>query len=367
MYAEIFGNKYKFNCNPDTETLLKEVLQLYRTPPSDSLVDVEVNFTDNLPPIEDYSQNPSVHKFSFQLMHTKIGNTWISWERRLDSKMQLHITIAIQKQNFLKKMLSRWRSMEFPSDVEYFVQILHELVLVPSQYFLQDRAPIHAAAIGSSSGCVLIAGTGGVGKSSALISVRDDPNLKFMADDIAVVDSKGGVFGNMAWPKIYGYNCIGNGMEKILLKSRGAFDNLHFRVRNRIDPTKVRRKIRPDALFQSTESNRLQLKALIYVFRENVDRLSIKPLESDVAAALTCSVLEPEYSIFHNHIHWSEYNAKMLGYPPMIRMDDIRRNWFQTYQSAFTGIECNKLIVPVRMRHIEYQSYIKDLISSTLK
>lgn len=367
MYAEIFGNKYQFNCDSVTEALLKEVLQLYRTPPSEQLVDVEVNFTDNLAPIQKYSQNPSIHKFSLQATHMKMGNTWISWEQSPDSKIPLQITIAIPKNKYLKKIFGRWRSMEFPSDVETFVQILHELILVPTQYFLQDRVPIHAAAIGSNKGCVLIAGTGGVGKSSALISLRDEPDLKFMADDIAVLDSKGGVFGNMAWPKIYGYNCVGNEMQEILFKSRGAFDILHFRVRNRIDPAKVRRKIRPNVLFQYTESSRAQLKALIYVFREDADSLSIEPLESDVAAALSCSVLEPEYSIFHNQIHWSEYNAKMLGHPAMIRMGDVRRNWFETYQSAFTGVDCVKLSVPLRISHVEYQSNIKDLISSILK
>lgn len=366
MYATIFGNKYKFNSDPDMEVLLKDVLQLYQTPSPKSSVDVEVTFTKSIGEAKNYSQNPSIHKYSPKVTSMKMGNVWISWEKSHADRIPLQVSVSLPKTKSLKRVLSRLRSIEFASETEALVQILHELVLVPTQYFFFDKAPIHAAAVGSAAGCVLIAGTGGVGKSSALLSVRDVPSLSFIADDISILDSKGGVFGNMAWPKIYGYNCIGNKFEKELFKDRGVFDMFHFKVRNRIDPTKVRRKIRPDKLFKLTESDRVHLKALVYVFREDTDQISIETLGSDVAAALSCSVLESEYSIFHDHIRWSEYNSKMLGSPALLCMDDIRKNWFETYQSAFTGLNCVKLSVPLQENHSNYQSYIRDFISETL-
>ena len=329
--------------------------------------DVEITFTECLPKLSGYSQNPSVHKYSSKQLQMKFGNIWVAWEyNKILEKKCLLIFAKLPKFNFIMYNLRRVISMEFASELERFVQILHELILVPSTYFFDDIVPIHAAAISSQSKCLLLAGTGGVGKSSGLLSIYDNPAFSFMADDIAIIDDSGGVYGNMAWPKIYGYNCKNSQIKKKLLGDRNNIDKLNFYIRNRINPSLARRKIRPNLLFKSTESGRKPLTNLVYLFRQDVEEISIDNLDPCNAAKLSCSVMEAEYSVFHNQIHWAEYNSDMQSSVSPLRMARVRKQWFDNYQSSFSVAKCVKIIIPARLGHEEYQVFINKFISSEL-
>ena len=75
--------------------------------------------------------------------------------------------------NFIMYNLRRVISMEFASELERFVQILHELILVPSTYFFDDIVPIHAAAIAHNQN-VFVADWW-CRKSLSLLSIYDNP------------------------------------------------------------------------------------------------------------------------------------------------------------------------------------------------
>lgn len=365
MYSRIFGKTYKFNGDSRIENLLREILVLYEAPSQINDADVEVNFVKELPNISNYSQNPALHKYSSKQIQMKLGSTWVSWVNHPLGNKCLVIYVALPKFNCLKDNVMfwrSWRSMEFSNELEKFVQLLHELILVPSTYYFDDIVPLHAAAISTKSRCLLLAGTGGVGKSSGLLSIHEELGVSFMADDITVIDNQGGIYGNMAWPKIYGYNCEGNQIRSKILNERGLIDKVHFLIRNRINPSSVRRKIRPDKLFKSSESGRKSLTTLVYLFRQDVDKVSIETIEPYKAATLSCSVLEAEYSVFHNQIHWAEYNAEMQSEVSPLQMKNIRKKWLDIYQSTFSRAKCVKIVIPLRYTHKEYQQLIKNYI-----
>jgi len=210
---------------------------------------------------------------------------------------------------------------------------------------------------------VLIAGTGGVGKSSAVLALKDLDHAAFISDDIVIVSKDGIVFGNMAWPKIYGYNCEGNNFKKKLLSGRPLLDKMQFNLLNSIDPSRTRRKISPDKLFGKVLNTGNKLTDVLYLFREDVPKIKVCNLSLNDAVALSVEVLLAEYAIFHNHLFWEKYNSIASGLPLVLDMDEIKKNWIKVLSTAFAQINLFKVSIPLNCSHCEYTKEIKRLFS----
>ena len=86
-----------------------------------------------------------------------------------------------------------------------------------------------------------------------MLALRRNEGVGFVSDDIVIMSDTARVNGNMAWPKIYGYNCIGNAMKSEILAGRGWIDRAHFNIKNRLNSANVRRKMSPDRLYHRVE------------------------------------------------------------------------------------------------------------------
>jgi hypothetical protein len=366
MKKNIFGKNFEFTVCPDWTKELKESLELYPDDESGE-VDVYVNIVDELEFSGMTSNNPKIFNRRSNGFQADFGVALVSWMR--DSKSGVLEVAAAFKNPFKRSVrgfLRRARSMEFSTKVEWFEQVLHELVLVPTAHFFPDLAVVHAACVGSEEGCFLLTGTGGVGKSSAMLSVSGENDIGFVSDDIAILDKNGIVYPNFAWPKIYGYNCEGNNFSQVLLKGRGMFDRLHFFLRNRLNPNKVRRKIKPNDLFKKVFSKGVALKGVYFLFKESCDQIEVSELSSAEATRAAINVMNAEYQVFYKFIEWEEYNAILSGGAEFISMDEIRKNWSRIFDSAFLGI-VKKVAIPIGVDHHVYQHEIGTLIKDSLK
>ncbi|WP_146140460.1 hypothetical protein [Zobellella endophytica] len=357
---KIFGKNFKFEVNDTWVTELKETLLLY----DDSLdnnIDVLIEVTTNESFYFVRSNNPKSYKRSDDGFQADFGHVKVSWSNidKKPLKVSLHIKDKrpLPLIGFLKKLYS----MEYPTTVEWFEQILHELVLVPCVYFLPDLAVVHAASISKNNECVLLTGTGGVGKSSALLSFIGDESISFISDDIVIVDSLGSVYSNFSWPKVYGYNCDGNALKEKILTGRGCLDRIHFYIKNKIDSSKVRRKIRPDKIFSSYLKTSCKLRGVYFLIREDVDSIKLSTLERNSSIKMACNVMNAEYQVFHKFIEWEEYNAAALGVSPLISMENVISKWKKVMNGSFP-ILINKVSIPIDIENVEYQEKIKKII-----
>lgn len=356
----IFGKLYEIHWEGSFESVVEPSVALYPDGPKSASADVRIKIVKRLAHLTPLSINPKIHKSLTDGMCTIFGKVHACWKPCEDGA--LAITMAVPNSISLN-FLRRAKSKEFPTPVEEFEQLLHELILVPSVYFSASTAPLHAAAVSIPSGNILIAGTGGVGKSSAILALRALKGAAFISDDISVVSSQGTVYGNMAWPKIYGYNCAGSAIGNEILKGRGLIDRVHFKVRNALNPDKVRRKIQPDRLYGSVVPSGVDVTRICYLFREDVPQMSLGSLSVDAAADMSVAVMESEYGIFHRHISWEEYSALARNSEPLLRMRDVRSRWRDIYRSAFSRAEVTKISIPLRIDHAQYQSEIVDLVA----
>ena len=270
-------------------------------------VELHISGTDNIGVL---SNNPKIYRKFANGFQANFGTCLVSWFRKEHSnKLFVRAEFNLFKLNSLLGFVKRLRSMEYPNELERFEQILYELIIVPTVYMLPDTALMHAATLASGGGAVTFTGTGGVGKSSAILSAAHNQEFSFVSDDISVINNKGRMFANFAWPKIYGYNCAGNQFKKLLLKDRSWIDRVHFTTKNARNPSSVRRKIRPEVLFNGRVAKEPLLKMVVLLFREDVDSIKVGELNRQAGLDMFLEVMMAEYQVFHKFINWEKYNS----------------------------------------------------------
>lgn len=363
MKKIIFGKCYSFSGEADHQVWLAESLALYADAGDlESQVDICIaRYASSGTPL---AINPKFHRELEDGMLTSFPPADISW--RWGKNGCLKVEVVLKPRHSIKHRVKKLLSIEYATDVEYFEQVLHEFVLVPSTYFFDDLAPVHASCMTVDGAGFLLAGTGGAGKSAAILALRRDERVGFVCDDIAIMSatspSHSVVHANMAWPKIYGYDCAGNELEGVLLEGRGWVDRSHFRTKSWINPAGVRRKIRPDHLYREIEPVAAPASRLYYVIREDVSDMQLSGLDTSSAVEMTIAVINAEYSIFHDHLHWEKYNALATGRKAMLSMDEVQANWRIVLDKCLSSVTCFKLSVPIHMDHASYRSRMVDLL-----
>ncbi|MEZ8859693.1 hypothetical protein [Vibrio sp. 10N.247.311.51] len=357
MKKEIFGKSVVINSSKKYEGLVLDSVDLYHDCKSEH-TDIVINVgKKSLFNIE--STNPKLLSNCDSGFITRYRNIEISWGY-IDSILNVYVNL--KEKSKLRDVVSKVISMEFATQSQMIGQILHELVLVPMNYFFGDCFPIHAATVCKNNRSYLFTGTGGVGKSSALLSLKD-AGYSFHSDDIVLINKNGITFGNMAKPKIYGYNCAGNSIQKLILKDRNVLDQAHFLLKNKYNPSKVRRKICPKELFNGSISLSAEAQKMFYLFREDVNEFCVSEINDLVMARdMAISVISAEYIEFHRFIEWHNYNSIALGKKPLLTIEGVLNYWSLVLDSALKNIKIYKVSIPINMTHGEYQKSIKALI-----
>ncbi len=360
MKKIIFGRCYSFSGEAGHQALLAECLALYADA-GDVEPQVEIRIAQAISARKPSSINPKAHRKFKRGMLTSFPAVDVYWGWSGNGCLEIEVTLKVR--HGVKHKIQKLLSMEYSSDVESFEQILHEFVLVPSAYFFRGVAPIHAACVTVDGSARLLAGTGGAGKSAAMLALRQNEKVGFVSDDIVIVSAvTSHAYANMAWPKIYGYNCAGNALKGEILAGRGWIDKTHFNIKNRMNSASVRRKIRPDRLYHHVESTSAPLSRLYYAVREDVPDIRVSHLGVTDAVEMTIAVISAEYSIFHDHLHWEQYNALATAQVAMLTMDEVIANWRLVLSQCLAGVGCFKVSIPFDVDQVVYRNCMVEIL-----
>lgn len=355
----IFGKNVSFSFDDELSEVLLASLAGYADA-SDDVNDVRLCFGEFAEDEGLLSRNPASFLRSQRRVTTSFHFGQVRWAPASDGK-SLDADVNLLPRRFRLKHRERFRTLEYSTDVELFEQLLHELVLIPAMYFFLDRVIVHSAAVVVRGSAILLTGTGGTGKTSGLLSIRREENVEFLTDDIGVMAPDGSVFPNLAWPKIYGYNLGGNIGKGELLRGRGWLDRLHFNLRHRINPAKVRRKLRPQQLYGRVAGAAVPLDAVFFLFRENVAEMVIEDLPTSAAVEMSLAVMSTEHSDFQRFFHWDRYNSLAFGRAPILDLEVVLRAWRQNLQQIFSKVRTRIVRIPVGMPHDQYLSRIRAI------
>lgn len=311
------------------------------------------------------SVNPALHRHLDDGFVARYPNAAVRF-RFAGSRLEeivLHLPAPLPG---LRGARSRWRHIQYSTSDEMSGQTLHELALVPSLYFDDDRVPIHASAISlPGEGMVLIGGTGGVGKTTLALDLCLRYGASFAADDIAVVDAHGRVHPNLAYPKVYAYNLHGDAeLATRVLGAATLPDRLQWRWRVcRAGPAKVRRRVSPARLCGAIVTEPAPLRRYLFLVREHRPSVLVEPATPARMAAMSVAVLQGEYDRWHRHLVWDEFNALAIGSRPRLHLADRLDGFTALLERLLVGVDCTLVRVPIELDHRAVRRSLSDLLA----
>lgn len=367
MIKNIFG--YKVEISSEIKELnIEKSLSFYNDDTSKTEKKLKINIKDNYDAksFGYKSSNPKIIKVNEKGFSMKF-QVMIFWdlENLKENQLTVDIYLLERQKSMFKKSISKFLSMGFEKVTDIMDQILHELVLVPSTFFFQDKVIIHGSCLYNKKydKSVVFGGTGGVGKTSSLIEMGKDHDWVFLSDDIVVVDESGKIYPNYAYPKIYAYNTIGDkNFEKEILKNKSFMNKFQWRFWKKINPARVRRRISPSLLYNS-EFVSPKLDENLFLFRGNFDEdISFEKKDAKSSSDFEKNIILTEYESIYKFIKWYEYNAKALGFEPHITFDEIVKNYEEKYNKIFSNT--NNYIVKID-DSMSHNLFKKEMIKQT--
>lgn len=360
MIYDIFGRVISITSeNREIEIIFSEELKLYSS--TDRKLDIQIDFVNDLKFPDHYSNSPRIHYTFDNGFIVNYGSCYIQYSK----KDALKVLIKIKDENAITKKIKKYKNIGYKSIYENVTALLYELILVPSNYFYNDRALVHASSMKNlvTGKTIMFGGTGGVGKTSLELLLCRERGYSFISDDIAVVDKEGYIHPNLAYPKIYAYNVEKNReLETILFKHRNILDRLQWATSKKIRGlNKARRTISPDVIFDSFERNKCTAhEYYILSISSEVDTIEIEKINSVNASIMTLKIIINEYHAFNQHISWHEYNALLLGIKPVLELDSVHSNWLNIYNNIFSGIDCYSIKISPNVSHSIFLSKLKE-------
>jgi len=357
MKYRIMGNIVNITIeNKEIEEILMNELKLYEKDTGEENINIYI--VDKIELNDKYSNTPSIHKTFDNGFIANFGSNKVLYKKE-NQIIDIYLEIDMRK-SFLRKFLS----MAYKYNYETVGQIIHELILVPANFFIQNKALIHASSMKHerTGKTILFGGTGGVGKTSLELLLCRDLEYSFISDDIAIVDNSGAVYPNLSFPKIYAYNVVGNvELRNLIFKDKNIIDKFQWNLKKRLrGDSSVRRALSPLYLYKKIEIKKRNVDEYYMLYKTNtVDNITIEKLNYRDASDMTLKIIKNEYQSVFQHITWHEYNCKLMGFNPILKLDDILDRWLDLYMQLFKNIQCYTVKIPIDIKHDEFLSEMK--------
>jgi hypothetical protein len=225
-----------------------------------------------------------------------------------------------------------------------------------------DQTFVHASSICRDGSAVVIAGWGGVGKTSSVMQLVREDGYRFLSDDLAVVSSAGDVFRSPKRMQIYPYNVVGlKPLEDELLGGRGPVERLQWHVRRKLrGPKGVRRRVAAEELFgEDRVAARSMMSHFIHLERGTWSTPRRIELAADEAASRSAGILVHEMNPLN------EIDAALQGSnsnnPFSARRWEDRSK--EILASALRGARCTLLRVPLETTPGELSDLVREVVA----
>lgn len=338
---------------------LNKELAIY--PPTQEKTDILIHFKQQ-DANKAIANNPSIHKEFEDGFSASFGSAIVRWRWG-------HAQTLVNwfSPNPPKNWLGKFCGIQFTHPYEQIGQIFFELVLIPTlQLFYYERfLLLHGSALASvdEKNAIVFGGTGGVGKTSLELELVGK-QYRFMADDISIVDNNGLVWANFSWPKIYGYNTLGDDSIKTrMFAGRSIVDRFCWHLRMlRYGINRVRRRVDPESFFNDNISQQASLKDYFILFRDHSSELTFTPIDAITATHMSLEVMMSEYSTLYRHLNWHKYNRIGLQQSPFVTIEDIFAQWQQISNLMLKDVCCFLVHLPANLSASDLKTSFPSLL-----
>ena len=339
--------------------VLEKELSLYEK--TTAKPDVSVGINDRRRTFTVLSRNPLIHEELENGFRCHFGQATVAWIKQHDG---LYVNLVFDENK--RSLLRKFRNMQYTHPFEGVGQIFHELVVFPTLFFFpHELTLLHGSALETEHRkAVVIGGTGGVGKTGLELFLISKGNLRFLADDITFIDRNGYVWPNFAFPKIYGYNVVGDeSAEKKVLENRGVIDRIQWHLRKTVSTYRVRRRVNPYIFYDGHVGIGSRISRFCFLFRGRYDDFSAENVTADDAAAINLEIMKSEYTVFLKHLLWHKVNRLLLQTKTIIDIDSVLREWYQLQKRILKTCRCYVVKVPLKSDLLELTKWFVPLLA----
>ncbi|RLC53873.1 MAG: hypothetical protein DRH79_02380 [Candidatus Cloacimonadota bacterium] len=362
----IFGKIVEITIDHPADELIKIDLEkgfsLYSKADESKKTNIKITICQEFKKLRIISQNPSVHQEIENGFIAKFLKYDIAYQQ-IDDQLIINIKLKTTA-NKLLKYLKKVNNIEYENIEGRISSVIHEMALIPATYFFDDLTLIHSSTFTKNDSTIMVGGTGGCGKTSLCIELCMNHGFKFVNDDIAVIDATGKAWPNLAFPKIYGYNLVGNKkLSNLIFKDREMADRIIWKMKySLLGADKVRRKISPVEAFGGYQSEPVLLTAYYLLSRVNTENISIKDIEAVKAAEISTKIIQQEYFAFNNHILWHEVNCRINNTEPILKLSNVFDKMEKLNKKVINKLKCKLIQIPIYIKHQKYISEVSKLI-----
>lgn len=221
---------------------------------------------------------------------------------------------------------------------------------------------LHASAVTVGERATVFSGSGGVGKSTALLSLMQAvPEAEYLGDDLVVIERGGFVVRHPKHLQVYEYNLQDSPETRQRVnQTMTATDRLLWRVKARtMGSSRVRRRSSANQLFGATRvADRSRLDTAIWVVPSASAQPNLSPLTQAEFARLATTAIVSEFWDFLRLINGAaivDETAPSASAIAQISSDLL--------EEALDGVECRLLAVPPRYGGPRLASFLAVALS----
>jgi hypothetical protein len=279
-----------------------------------------------------------------------------------DTKIKNIIIITkYDKTNILFKFAYYLLGKDLAAPENIFTKDLHELVFVPTQFFNLENTIIHGSCININKTSIL-GGVGGVGKTSATLSLKGTQTT-FISDDMIIIDKYKKTYPNYAFPKIYAYNLENNKkLKKKILKSSSIINKLLFNIIGYISKSKVRKRIDPRELYTINNMQDYKINNYYLLNKTDIKYIKIIKVNSRLLSKLSWQIIEMEYSYIINQLLLHDLNCQIFNVKNNFDYKKIKINKLNINNNIFNKTNNCIIQIPKNIKHKDYLNQIKKIL-----
>ncbi|WP_319549669.1 hypothetical protein [Desulfogranum marinum] len=233
--------------------------------------------------------------------------------------------------------------------------VLHGLLLKKEASF------IHAASLGCNGDAILLAGTGGCGKTSTMFRLLEDKKFSYLAEDFSILSSDGHVFFNPKTLSIYASDL--RGKPKLLneyaqkylsfFERRSWFAQLDGKRGNPM------RKVPPVHVLGKGRLGKIaRLGGAFFLVRGNYDTIELKSIEGEEFAERSVDATSRELKTLSEIIGLGRAVAgEECGLPTI---EAFRGELRRIFINAITGCPCFLMQIPVQSDPSSVASFLAE-------
>ncbi|MFP4522976.1 MAG: hypothetical protein ACLFNM_00310 [Candidatus Woesearchaeota archaeon] len=337
---------------------LEKELKIYSNSEEKEIIKI---YIDTKKEPETVMNNPSIQFSSENIFGIETTFMKIYWIKEKEKIKEIIIKTKYNKVNYLMNLAHYFAGKDLEKPINLITKQLHELVFIPTIFFEENKTLFHGSCIKKNNQTILIGGTGGVGKTSALLSLNGKKTY-FLADDMTIIKKNRNIEPNFAYPKIYAYNLIGNRkLKKETLNKTNILKKIAFNILSKISKDMVRKRVNPKKLFLTT-NNSSKINKYIILSKGSQSKITKEIINTDIATNNTWRIIETEYSQFINHLKWHAFNCEIDNMKNNFDYAKIKQQKLSITKNILKNTENVLVKIPEKIKHEKYLKEIKEIL-----